>query len=461
MADSAGKMYALALVLSLLTIVVTALRFYARRMKQAALSWDDYMILPALLLTIGTAVCMLVGTSIGNLGQHTGSGEDGSGNEIPVFDHRLKVFEQIVFATQLTTTLTFGFTKLSVLLFYKRIFKGTFVKPSVWTMIGVVVVWTLGFFFANLFQCWPLWIDWTNFGFTYQNCINTNAMYLAQAWSDVLTDLIILTLPLPCIWVMQLPARHKAAVSGMFLLGGLTVGAGIAKLVVFNKVVQELDVGFLDISYMNTPLVYWPMVESSMGVVGACLPLLRPLFVGASSNGFMRSLKSVKIASLNLNEDALKQLEDDSPGAPGSTTAFTKFGSESTVVPSNAEYSSYENIAPKAYRIDSLDSLKLDAEKDTHLNGARRGDDYVSTSAQPTRKPWISLQVERFEADAPVKPTRAPRIAPSNLKREGKKTADLRTLPTLGTALEHTVPTQRFTQTGPGVSTLGISSATA
>ena len=85
----------------------------------------------------------------------------------------------------------------------------------------------------------------------------------------------------------------------------------------------------------------------------------------------------------------------------------------------------------------------------------------MSTSAQPTRKPWISLQVERFEADAPVKPTRAPRIAPSNLKREGKKTADLRTLPTLGTALEHTVPTQRFTQTGPGVSTLAISNTTA
>lgn len=91
---------------------------------------------------------------------------------------------------------------------------------------------------------------------------------------------------------------------------------------------------------MNSPLVYWAMVESSVGIVGACLPLLRPLLVGASSTGFMRSLKSVKIASINLNEDALKQLGDDSPTAPGSTTAFTKFGSESTVVPSNAEYSS-------------------------------------------------------------------------------------------------------------------------
>ena len=48
MADSAGKMYALAIVLGLLAIVATVLRFYARRMKQASLSWDDYMILPAL-----------------------------------------------------------------------------------------------------------------------------------------------------------------------------------------------------------------------------------------------------------------------------------------------------------------------------------------------------------------------------------------------------------------------------
>ena len=48
MAESAGKMYALATVLSLLAIIATALRFYARRIKQASLSWDDYIILPAL-----------------------------------------------------------------------------------------------------------------------------------------------------------------------------------------------------------------------------------------------------------------------------------------------------------------------------------------------------------------------------------------------------------------------------
>ena len=82
-------------------------------------------------------------------------------------------------------------------------------------MIAVVLIWTISFFFANLFQCWPLWVDWTGFGAAEGYCINTNMMYLAQAWSDVLTDckkclgskffssnfliVIILTLPLPCV----------------------------------------------------------------------------------------------------------------------------------------------------------------------------------------------------------------------------------------------------------------------
>lgn len=170
-------MYALAIVLIILPIVAIMLLFYARRIKQIALSWDDYLILLALFFTIGTAICMFVGTAIGSLGQHTEIQKDG----MPVFDHRLRVFEQILFASQLTQTLTFGSTKLSVLLFYKRIFRGNAFVISLWTMMSVTSVWTVAFFFANLLQCRPLWIDWTGFGSTVENCINTNMMYLAQA----------------------------------------------------------------------------------------------------------------------------------------------------------------------------------------------------------------------------------------------------------------------------------------
>ena len=52
----------------------------------------------------------------------------------------------------------------------------------------VTSAWTVAFFFANLFHCLPLWINGTGYGSTEDNCIDTNMMYLAQAWSDVLID---------------------------------------------------------------------------------------------------------------------------------------------------------------------------------------------------------------------------------------------------------------------------------
>ncbi|KAL8660719.1 MAG: hypothetical protein Q9202_006269 [Teloschistes flavicans] len=50
MSESPIKMYALAAVLSLLAIVATVLRFYARHIKKAGYSWDDMALLPALAL---------------------------------------------------------------------------------------------------------------------------------------------------------------------------------------------------------------------------------------------------------------------------------------------------------------------------------------------------------------------------------------------------------------------------
>ena len=50
MDESPGKMYALAIVLSILATVAVVLRFYARRLKKVSLSWDDYLIVLALVM---------------------------------------------------------------------------------------------------------------------------------------------------------------------------------------------------------------------------------------------------------------------------------------------------------------------------------------------------------------------------------------------------------------------------
>ena len=119
-------------------------------------------------------------------------------------------------------------------------------------------------------------------------------MFIAQAYSDVFTDVVILSLPVPNTWTLHVPVRHKLAISLVFLLGALTICTGIAKVVVFYDVIAAADnVLTTDITYICTPIVYWSMIESALGIVGACLPLMRPLVAGTSSSGFMRSLRSI------------------------------------------------------------------------------------------------------------------------------------------------------------------------
>ena len=71
-----------------------------------------------------------------------------------------------------------------------------------------------------------------------------------------------------------------------------------------------------------TPTVYWPMVESSLGIVGACLPLLRPIFTDTPARNIFSSLRAMmsrsSLRSNSANTESLDcaKLEAGSLRAP-------------------------------------------------------------------------------------------------------------------------------------------------
>ena len=270
------------------------------------------------------------------------------------------MFLEVNFAQQLSTTLTFGLTKLSVLLFYKRVFRGNTFSAAVWTMIGIVGIWTVAFFFSNLLQCYPIELNWESSGALTNSCILTNEMYLAQAWTDVFTDVMILSLPIPCIWALQMPAKHKVGVSAIFLLGILTVLAGIAKLAVFYNIARQAAGGDYDITWYETPAILWPFIESALGIVGACLPLLRPLFAGTSTKGFMRNLRSVAVRTITGAEEP--KMSEGSTTAVGSGSGSSGKKSGKTAVESGSDSSGTHSGSQ------NTDTLKSWDEKDYDYN---------------------------------------------------------------------------------------------
>lgn len=103
----------------------------------------------------------------------------------PDFDVRL---HKASCAPLLQTVRTPVLPNLTALTYQKSIFTNGRVVYVIQAMIAVVVIWTVGFFLSNLLQCIPFSVNWTGWGGAVDACINTNAMFLAQAWSDVITD---------------------------------------------------------------------------------------------------------------------------------------------------------------------------------------------------------------------------------------------------------------------------------
>ena len=54
-------------------------------------------------------------------------------------------------------------------------------------MIVLVLLWSIGYFFANLFQCLPIESNWSGNGVS-STCVEELTMYISECWTDVIMD---------------------------------------------------------------------------------------------------------------------------------------------------------------------------------------------------------------------------------------------------------------------------------
>lgn len=116
-------------------------------------------------------------------------------------------------------TVSIVLAKLSILFFYSRIFKERAFKIALYASFGFVIAWFVAIEITVLAQCRPvsaLW-DFTQPGV----CIDLQKFFMGAGIPNVLLNFIILVLPLPMIWTLDIEKKHKFALSSVFLLGGL------------------------------------------------------------------------------------------------------------------------------------------------------------------------------------------------------------------------------------------------
>jgi hypothetical protein len=114
-----------------------------------------------------------------------------------------------------------GISKISILLFYRRIFPSRILHRIVWGLVLFTSLYTAACMLVNVFACMPITKSWELKHAKSGTCINKPAFYSAQASMGVFTDFATVILPLPNLWRLNMATKQKVGTAAMITVGGL------------------------------------------------------------------------------------------------------------------------------------------------------------------------------------------------------------------------------------------------
>jgi hypothetical protein len=125
--------------------------------------------------------------------------------------------------------LSTGLTKISILLFYRRLVSGSISRAFYWTVIAIiisVVAYTITFELTLIFGCRPISAYWNevnpiwralNEGKYY--CLNEVVALLCANILSIIQDFLTFLMPLILFWNLRLPIRQKVVLGCIFSVG--------------------------------------------------------------------------------------------------------------------------------------------------------------------------------------------------------------------------------------------------
>ncbi|KAK3370583.1 hypothetical protein B0H63DRAFT_487266 [Podospora didyma] len=256
---------AIFIVFAIISAIMVCLRFFARFLIRFKLWWDDLFSFVALLCCVAFAV-------LGLYQQGLGFGTDvwaiPIDNITPLFKGYYAAFIIYGFAR--------FFIRLSITMFYLRIFTLPRARPIITATLVAGVALVIAINGALAFMCTPVdhfWLQWD--GEHPGSCIDSSKVIWTSSVLHIVFDLWIIILPVPFIRRLELSRKKKASILIMFSVGIAVIVASIGRLTAI------IDFSFAPRSNPTidaVPLAVWSGAEMNLGVICACLPSLRVLF---------------------------------------------------------------------------------------------------------------------------------------------------------------------------------------
>jgi len=194
-------------------------------------------------------------------------------SKLEQFEANELIFQRASLAIQLLFYVSFWAVKFSFLVFFRRLgIKVIGLKIWWWTVTGI----TAAGFIASIgdieYACLTKGLAYADVHCDTVSALNfQNGTLRGNCAIDVVTDALIITIPVVLLWNVRISLRQKLALLGLFSLTMLTMATSIIRVaVVGGNSHQQVDI---------TWLYFWTNIEMFVSIIVACLGSFRQLFV--------------------------------------------------------------------------------------------------------------------------------------------------------------------------------------
>ncbi|KAI1385873.1 uncharacterized protein F4822DRAFT_414361 [Hypoxylon trugodes] len=257
--NRAGDTIAAVVLCMIFATAAVFLRLYTRYFVLRKFWIDDLLAITGMICMIANGIVQCVHTKYG-LGAHLYDITD---------PDQLTQFWKMFYALTITYNTTLLFIKFTLFFQYYRLIQEIpHYRVFYLTVMAVVGGWVVAQEFILIFSCTPIHAYWDHD--PTAKCLDGNITGWMNAVGNIVTDIIILVLPIPVVWKLNLKKGRKWAVIGIFALGFFTCLVSICRMVFFAKLSA-------DISYDLVDIAAWGEAESASGLICSSLIALGPL----------------------------------------------------------------------------------------------------------------------------------------------------------------------------------------
>ena len=191
--------------------ILVGLRFWAGRIVNRRLDASDLCIFAALIFTIGLHIDMYVMVLLGGFGLHGMDIVQRYGMDT------LVLFLKGILAFPIIWNFTICFSKLSVLFMYTTVIPVRKMVLMCRATGLLIILWNTGGVLGALFLCRPIALNWDKT--LPGTCGDNRLFYIWLGGINVVVEAIILLLPVPFIFRLQMKTFKKLVVIGLLSVG--------------------------------------------------------------------------------------------------------------------------------------------------------------------------------------------------------------------------------------------------